>query len=602
MMNSYRYIKKLFILGIGLMLTACAEEVMPGTDQNVAEGNGNVTLTLNVSVANSSAGTRTRDGESGEDDNNNKYSFDETTDIHELINTLRVIIVRQDNTVECNRLINLAPEVAVRTFGDLKFKVSTSLGKINEENLTRQENKRIYLIANEASIHAYPDGNDVQAFLAGLKPGYYKSAPDVDEKSEEFKKLTPEEQWAIKWKRDLYVAGDKFTPEKAASLIISNDWPAGSNGASPDCAVPYLNNENEKNFVPMTEFFDISVTEDLKLVNQKEQKEDLFITRNLVKFRFSIEATPGTTPFEVTSITFDRLMQEEFLFLRPAKEGEEAYRPPKDSDAPNDQREIISFATPGLQDKVTAPYVFRPQDFIWNGNKAVEYNPPLYFCETKTNILTQENKPKFTVGIDVKFPFEEEVKDADGNLVKDEDGNPVTQLVPVTSHFDAKLLNNLPYYIPRNTVVDVKMTLSNGELSAVATVFPYTAVNLNPEFGFTPPVSDMLTIAPTMDLVLNGDDGLIYPNFESESGNTIQSLYWVSSKPSVVLLSSEVTDVTDQRYVEPSESIELAYLQMVGDKEEPVPVRVVPKGVGTAIVTVYTQSGLVARCQVTVKE
>ena len=393
--------------------------------------------------------------------------------------------------------------------------------------------------------------------------------------------------------------------------------------------MPYVDNEGtSKKYIPMTEFFDIEVTENLKTgLNNKKQVENLFITRNLVKFRFSIDAAPGTTPFKVTAIKFNSLMQEEYLFLHGK------YSPLKEEGDINTKRQITEFEIPGYAGKNICPYIFRPGNFGFNGASEnlgyqAAYMPSLYFCETKRLTLTpgEDNKPDFSVGIEVEYPFTEEVVDKDGKPVLGEDGNPMTQ--PVTNQFEAKTLGNLPFFIPRNTIVDVKMTLSNGELSAVATVYPYTAVSLNPEFGFSRPSTDRLSVAPTMDLPMN-KKGLLYayytptpayipPTEENQHPNQFK-LIWVVSPDSEITdpeisykeiialepISNDNYDPTDLLYVQPSESIELQYLYDDGRTSEnggSVPVRIVPKATGTAYVYVYSQTGLVARCKVTVTE
>lgn len=590
MMNSYRHIISLILLSLLMLIAGCEDKSEPSPLLDGDNGDANVTLTLNVSIANSSAGTRAAE---------NNFTFDPTEDPYELINTLRVIIVRADNTVECNRLIS-APnketpnketpnkEIGVNMMGELEFKVSTTEGTVN--GYERTEKKRIYLIANESSIAPNPGGRDLVTYLSDLKAGYYK-AVDTSGSAEDLKDLTEEEKWAIKWKRKIYVKGDSFAPPTAEGLIIYNEWPNGSDGSSPDYAVPYIDNAGaEKKFVPMTEFFDIEVTENLNSgLNVKKQVENLFITRNLVKFQFSINASPITAPFRVTGIKFSSLMQEEYLF--PNKT---IYDPRKDDPAEDNNRQIIEFSTPGFDGKNLCPYVFRPENLEFTGEK-VSYSPMLYFCESKVLKQTSDNKPFFEIEMDVEYlSIMENVEDKDGNIVTR----------PVTNHFVAKTpLNNLPYFIPRNTIVDVNMTLTDGELSAVATVLPYTAVSLNPEFGFSRPETDKLTVAPTMELKLDNVADL-YPNFTSSEGNTISNVYWVSSNPDVVLLGNHVDDDHSQIYKEPADAVDLPYYHYYNSEDdyEIEPVRIFPQGVGTAYVTAYTQSGLVARCLVTVKE
>lgn len=362
----------------------------------------------------------------------------------------------------------------------------------------------------------------------------------------------------------------------------------------------YIDNsatDKDKLPIPMTEFYELdvphanasslTVAEDGKKVWHPGYT--LFVTRTATKFSFTVSRAAGealSKGLQITGITFSGtdpktgldtdtgLDTKEYLFPRNT-----VYSPGKLVVPSTVNHEIISFVTPPATE--TYSYTFEPGNFGLIGTRndmtalKNEYVPLDYFLESRLK--------EFYISITTRTPLTD---------------NPDDDIITV---WPAAKLPNLPS-LPRNTHVKVAMTIKNGELSAVATVYPYTAVSLNPQFGFTPPESDRLTVAPTMDLVLNGPDGLLYPTFESSKGNTIQNLYWVSSNPSVVLLGNEVTDETDQTYKEPSDAIELSYLQMVGDQLKTVPVRIVAQAVGTAVVSAYTQSGLVASCRVTVKQ
>ncbi len=597
-MTLRRYIPYLILVWSAFLIAGCADEASYLDPSKKENGYGDVTLSLKVSIANTKGygGTRAE-------------PFVPADNPYELINTLRVIIMREDNTVEFNRMIHMPAGVGLDKVGQLKFDVSTDQGEPvagADGHLTRTENKRIYLVANEASI----PNEEVRNLLVNLKEGYYKqeetvTPPESDDESGQPGRVE---------KFSVYIAGDPFLPSAAENIMIYNVWTKPDETVKDNYAVPMVDNSGtSKEFVPMSEFYDISVTSDITNPgNDRTVEQELFITRNLVKFQFEIDAAPGTESFKVTDITFSSLMQKEYLFPKGT-----VYYPDKYNENGSvniEDKEIIKYSTPSLinDDNQIRSYIFKPLNFRFNSQSPAgtptedlsKYNPELYFCESKTQETIGGDGPDkditlFKVAIGVEFDMDEPVLNDEGKPVLDGEGNQLYQ--SPRREFEAKTLS-LPQMLPRNTIVKVKMTLSDGELDCVVTVFPYTAVNLNPEFGFSAPESDKLTVEPTMELTLGGKDGLLYPTFTSTDGNTIQNIYWVSSNPSIVLLGNEVTDVTDQRYVEPSSSVELPYEQLVQDKSEAVPVRIIPKGVGSTYVTAYTQSGLVARCRVTVKE
>ncbi len=580
-------------------LGSCTSDLSPDDIHHPASEVGKmVDLSLNIKIGNIIGSPQTREEGSTED----KFSFEQSDIKYELINTLRVIIVRPDNTIEYNRTISLGLDEAVdvlKDMEDLKFRVSTDMGQVDNEAKTCTERKRIYLLANEAALNTFRsnvagEGQSITKMLDDLRPAYYPPAQ-------------------VDGKKEVGYRGDKLDPYAVERWIIYNEWPGGVD-SSGEMALPIIDNTGEtKTYIPMTEYFDVDVVstwaqddavsgEDGNNNNQSiltiaEQNADLFVTRNFVKFQFS--AYSDTEEFDITAITFEKVMQKEYLFPFNT-----VYSPAKSVNNTID-RQIISFQTPGFADNFVRPYIFEHEDKspllsfspkVINGETGGEtesesptkieravYSPALYFCETNNIVSTADELQKFTVGVTVKY----------------KNGDEAT--------YEGVQLENLPYSLPRNTIVKVDMRLKDRKLAAVATVYPYTPVSLNPEFGFAPPVTDQLTVQPAIELELNGPDVLLYPTFTSTEGNTIQNLYWVSSNPAIILLGNEVTDPTDQRYVAPSASVELPYLQEVQDQQEPVPVRVIPQDTpgteypATAYVVVYSQSGLVARCRVTVK-
>lgn len=601
-MKLIQHISLLCCVGLLASLGSCTTEAVPDVKSYTAEEvGGDVNLSLNVNIGNTTGVGQSRAEEEAEIDKN--FTVEQTDIPEELINTLRVIIVRPDNTVEFNRLItptDKLPKVILNADSveqdELKFRVSTTQGYVDNKAMTCTERKRIYLIANEATLDNYNisflgDGQKITDYLKGITPAYTPTKED-QEKGEKGK------------------LGDKLDPYVVERWIIYNDWKESGDSDSDVnnlLAEPIIDNSGtEKSYIPMTEFFDVDVvsswapakdesgegdsnqngnnaSEDkgTQEVQLSEQKVELFVTRNFVKFQFT--ASSETEKFEIVSLRFGNLMQQEYLF--PCNT---LYDPIKTVNNPVD-RQIISFLTPGSAGNFIRPYVFEfPEGMTFTPPteedpkvKPISFSPMLYFCETHNYIANTNNTSKYELGAVIRYHKH------DGTTVE--------------TTYEPQGLENLPYSLPRNTIVRINITIHDHKLAAEATVYPYTAVNLNPQFGFPKPDTDMLTVAPEMVLELNGKDGLLYPNFESKSGNTIQNLYWVSSDSKVVSLGNEVTDETDMTYIKPSGSIELPYLKEVMDKQEPNPVRLVAMGVGTATVTAYTQSGLVARCRVTVK-
>lgn len=544
-----KYLTSLVLFSSMLLLAGCSEESSILTPGKTQDGNGDVILSLNVSIANSQAATR---------------GFEPTKNPLEKIHSLRIIIVNAKDTVEHNLRVDMPEGIGVDKVGELEFKVSTKYGIISEENPNIQtEKKRIYLIANEDAI---PNGVDLPKGM-------------VDIRKELNENIKP---------------GTNFLQSSAKYIVIWNNWIGTSENAPtlPEYATPFIDNEGEnKKYVLMSEFFDVDVTSNLTIAGEQRTDANLFITRNLVKFRFTIKADDVTPSFRVKKIVFSNLMQKEYLFPNEA-----VYDPAKydaDGKVSIADREIVSFDTPSYlhgDGNYVRPFIFEPANFGFNASSSTSftsiYEPNLYFCETKNLVKsgdddTVTDSQLYTVGIEVEF-LNKLKDDADGNEVWD----------PFVVNFDAKQLENL-LLLPRNTIVQVDMVVHNGVLDATATVFPYTAVNLNPEFGSSTPVTDRLTVAPTAQVALNSiTRPVLHATYTSEAG-TKPDIVWVSSNPSVLLLGPEHNeeDPESQLYIKPHDSIVLPLDEGV---------IIFPQSVGTTDVTAYSQTGLVARCRVTV--
>lgn len=460
------YISFICCFGLSGLLGACTSDDMSVSKGRLASDVGKeVNLSLSVSIGEAVGKNKTRDGE------DSGFGFMPTDDKYELINTLRVIVVRPDYTVEYNRLIIPTDKKATNVINssnvgidELKFLVSTDQGRVDDKAMTCTERKRVYLIANEATLNdlssnSTSEGEKITNILDGFKPPY---EPSDEEK----------ENGAVGYR-------DKLYPNTLASLIVYNNWSeSGDPGTNlnDQLASPIIDNQGkEKKYIPMTEFFDVDVVSSWSdpegqnnsgyPVGPKDQTANLFITRCFVKFLFSAESYNET--FEITRIRFENLSQKQYLFPLNA-----VYSPAK---AVNDvaNREIVSFTTPGAAGNLRRPYLFDPptdKPFMFvppaEGGKAdpAVYDPLLYFCETNNFDVNEENKPIYKIGVDLEF------KNAGGSV------QPVS--------YESLTLPNLPNSLPRNTIVKIHFIVNDRkDLKAIVTLEPYISIELDPVFG-----------------------------------------------------------------------------------------------------------------------
>ena len=507
-MTISKYINSFLILFSVLWLSGCTEDSSIIAPDIAQGGNGDVILSLNVSISNSQSGTRADAG------------FEDAKNTLELMHSLRVIIVNEKDTVEHNLRVDMPKDMGVDKIGELEFKVSTKYGTTDtikdKHQLIQTEKKRIYLIANEDAI---PSGDDLPTGMVDIRTIL----------NEELK------------------PGANFLQSRAKYIVIWNNWQVGSGNATtlPEYATPFINNEGEnKKYVLMTEFFDVDVTNNLSIPGEQRTKANLFITRNLVKFRFSIKADDDTPAFKVKKIIFSNLMQKEYLFPNEA-----VYDPAKydaDGKVSVENREITSYVVPSYSHgdgNYVRPYIFEPDNFVYDSSQEnvlpSKYEPALYFCETRNLVKsdvddTVTDSQLYTVAIEVEFQ----------NKLKDEDGNEIIDPFVVT--FDPQPLKDLTL-LPRNTIVQVDMNVHKGTLEATATVFPYTGVWLNPEFGFNIPVTSVTIsersqetgdLVPVKSKELREGESIDLIGTVSPKNANNQDLVWISGDPDIVTVSS----------------------------------------------------------------
>lgn len=238
---------------------------------------------------------------------------------YERMHTLRIIIVRPDNTVEHNEFLHRTfPEEGLAEYPDIRFKVAAG------------ETKKVYLFANEASMVTSADG----------------TAYDFNQ----------------------YPSGSVLSPDEIAGLQLS-------------CApgAPLIDNTgSKKTAIPMSEMFEIDIPESTSNAGDEIFPSALFITRTPVKFGFYFStAQAPREAFTVDEIEIQDLSDTEYLLPRDA-----VYAPAKELlgwtdryiyeySVPENAVNTAFTFTPGIQITPDTP-----------ANTPIAYEPLLYFPET----------------------------------------------------------------------------------------------------------------------------------------------------------------------------------------------------------------------------
>ena len=401
------------VIALGLALSSCRSDLEPYPEDESVTARLVLDLGINQGPDN---GSRAYDDE-----------FEGPANRYEKVERLRVIIVREPNKagaeshnlVEVNRVITGTPPEGEPLF--FLPPVATQLADLGKYkfDVIDNEEKRIYLIANENSLPA-----ELQKKLSEQQVG--KPMFDI---AAETVSIIPQEG----------TVGGYY-------IDLSNQ--------QPDQNSPEL-------FVPMSEFFDVSIDAKTKgklVVGGTngfvyEQEASLFITRLTTKFSFSASATVDTgSTFSIKSITVNNLGTTEYLLPNDAD-----YNPVKNenSSRPLNGREITHFQVPaGFS---TSSYTFRPETFQFVGPTTISttaadwatYTPLVYFLES--------NRTAYNI-----------------TVTTDVDGKEYTW---------TKNLPNLTL-LPRNTHVYVHFVFKNNELSAIVKLVPWIGVSIDYTFGF----------------------------------------------------------------------------------------------------------------------
>ncbi len=533
--------KILAISGVVAMLGAVGCNNSDAPNAPVVPGPDLVNLCLDVAFDGQPNSTRAGD--------NDGDGYEQATGLPENVKTLRVIIIREvplvnqeGDTVKENG----KPVIEKRVVEANRLVTTSEEGHPKYDNLEFQvvdnETKRIYLIANETSLTP--------------PPGQWSSA---------FEFLTSEQ-----FKVGMELANYDELTNWTVSISNIPDNGIVTNGIFANLNADVTGGPTLP--LPLTEFFDIFVNVKRLQLPDDTYTSHLFMTRAAAKATFFLNPQGLAGLYDnvkITSISLSGIGSEEYVFPNNAVYSKGKYQNTK---VPDVNMYINSFSAPSTNRNLTylinTDFAMVPAG-VDLGTSSRQINAvPIYFPES---ILKTGEKYMVTVtlstGVSLSAPLVTNILNFGG--------------------CDA---------VARNTHLKIDMSFTSVTMTAQATVFPYTAVTLNPEFGFSAPESDKLTLAPNLTLTVGGPGALLTATYTSSEGNTIDNLYWVSSDPSVILLGNKITDDHEEGWIRPSASIELPYEDAAGL----IPVRVIPQQTGKADILVYTQTGLVAKCSVTV--
>lgn len=261
-------------------------------------------------------------------------------------------------------------------------------------------------------------------------------------------------------KKAVYIfANEAGVPYDFNSIRIGQSFPAEAIAqlqlTASEGGVLFDNTGSEKTYIPMSELFEIDVKAPEPDGSDMEQFSDLFITRAAVKFGFffSLEETISQDLY-IESLSISKLGNTEFFLPKDAE-----YSPSKDVLGFYD-RYISAYSVPNSVTNNDYTFAF-PEDFKFTSASSVsdqkEFTPQLYFSETGLDT--------YSVTATLKF-YKNKEKTEEEKVV----------IGPLQ-------LDNLPK-LPRNTYVKINAKIATKNLKVAVDVVPYTAVWLEPKFGF----------------------------------------------------------------------------------------------------------------------
>ncbi len=442
----------------GFLLTGCSAD----TPDSPANGEATeVTLSLNVAVADNGR-KLTRATIPADSDNPQDGDYQEPANNAEKINTLRVIIVAADGTVEHNRVVNCDQD-GNPVNDNLRFLVKTE----TQDGSGNYPKKDIYLFANEQAANA--------AIYESLRT-LISNDPD---------NLNPDPTQHGGMPFDLIRPGHRFQAELVNGIVYGRE--AGQpliavTADKSDTGVVTIPAKADQ-YIPMSEHFQLEVSPKTAKpaqapgsggnLSRLEQTANLFVTRAATKFTFRAKLGqnfPAGYGMRITSITVSQISDREYLLPQAT-----VYNPTKDfAINPANTYEgltITAYTTPAGAGNSGYTFTLPAEGLVasaYGATAPAKYSPLEYLPET--GILSSG---AFTVTVTADLTA------ADGSVSPIQENKTFgPEMLTGMQQFDSR------YGMPRNTHVYVDLEFRNySELNATVTLVPYIGVWLNPGFG-----------------------------------------------------------------------------------------------------------------------
>lgn len=444
-----------WLLAGGFLLTGCSADAPDSPANGEAT---EVTLSLNVAVADNGA-TPTRATVPADSDNPQDGDFQEPANNAEKINTLRVIIVAADGTVEHNRVVN-CDRNGNPVNDNLRFLVRTE----TQDGSGNYPKKDIYLFANELAANA--------AIYESLK-SLVSNDPD---------NLNPDPTLHGGMPFDLIRPGRRFPADLVDGIVY------GREAGQPLIAVTADKNDGvvtipakADQYIPMSEHFRLEVspktakptTESGSNLSRLEQTANLFVTRAATKFTFRAKlgpAFPAGYGMRVTSITVSQIADREYLLPHSTDYSTPKYEAIEANPFPEGLT-ITKYAVPDNAGNSGYTFTLPAEGLVaaaYAATAPAKYSPLEYLPETGILI-----SGAFTVTVTADLIA------ADGSISPIQENKTFgPETLTGMQQFDSR------YGMPRNTHVYVDLEFRNySELNATVTLVPYIGVWLNPGFG-----------------------------------------------------------------------------------------------------------------------